>query len=136
MNYTKEQFAQLLDGREYGDEILKHEKQWAKESGLVVVFGYSDDNVEFKGAIDDEIGAYEGGELEFTKDGIFYDEDDEETLTKYKSVVVFNKIEAEWCMLGDFSWSFKTEIPHSTFDILEEGEPFCKGIVFSIADLK
>ena len=28
----------------------------AKELGFVVVFGYSDDNAELRGAIDDEIG--------------------------------------------------------------------------------
>lgn len=31
---------------------------------------------------------------------------------------------------------FTVEIPHETFDIFEDGEPFCRGIVFSVNDLK
>lgn len=47
---TKEQMAALLNGREYGDEITRAEHQIARASGLVVVFGYSDDNMEVRGA--------------------------------------------------------------------------------------
>ena len=41
----------------------------AKDAGLVVVYGYSDDNVEFSGAIDEEVGAYEDTTIYITKDG-------------------------------------------------------------------
>ena len=32
-------FAKKLDGREYGNEITKEEKNEARENGLVVVYG-------------------------------------------------------------------------------------------------
>jgi hypothetical protein len=36
-------------------EINKAEERQAKDAGLVVVFGYSDDGVELRGAIHDEV---------------------------------------------------------------------------------
>ena len=50
-----------------------------------------------------------------------------------------NIIEACWCEIVNgerFSWSYKTDIPHSTFVIWEDYEPYCLGIVFSVDDLK
>lgn len=135
---TKETFAELLTCREYGNEIERHEEQTAKENGLVVVFGYSDDYTEFRGAIYDELGS---GKHEFTKAGVFKHEDDVEVLEKYDNPVTFNKIKAVWNPKDDTgkafaSWAYETDIPHATFDILDEGMLYCRGIVFSINDLK
>jgi hypothetical protein len=47
----------------------------AEANGLVVVYGYSDDNVELAGAISDEIGAWEGVVFHVEKDGSYYVED-------------------------------------------------------------
>ena len=45
-------------------------------------------------------------------------------------------IEAVWCdNASGASWSYKTDIPHETFNIYEDGELFCVGIVFSVEDL-
>lgn len=138
---TKETLAAQLTGREIGNELEPFEEKAAKGNGLIVVFGYSDDNTEFKGAIDEEVGSYGGTAIEFTKAGIFRDEDDDEVLEKHSAQVPFNKIEALWCPMDkkgntQCSWAYKTEIPHATFDIMEDGELFCRGIVFSINDLK
>ena len=35
----------------------------------------------------------------------------------------------------EYAWIYRTEIPHACFDILENGEKYCKGIVFSLNDL-
>lgn len=123
--------AAQLTGREIGNELEPFEEKAAKDNGLVVVFGYSDDNVEFRGAIYEEVGAYGGATVEFTKAGIFRDEDDDDVLEKYGTAVLFNKVVAAYS-----PWTFTTEIPHETFDIMEDGELFCRGIVFSINDLK
>ena len=32
-------------------------------------------------------------------------------------------------------WSYETDIPHETFNIYEDGEVWCVGIVFSVEDL-
>ena len=45
------------------------------------------------------------------------------------------KITAIWDEKGKFLWSFKTDIPHSTFQIFEDKEPYCQGIVFNLDDL-
>jgi len=37
---------------------------------------------------------------------------------------------------GGPCWTFATTIPHETFTIFEDGEPFCEGIVFSMEHLK
>ena len=57
---TKEDFATLINGRQYRDELTKEEEKSAEGSGLIVIFGASDDLIEFRGKLDDEIGAYEG----------------------------------------------------------------------------
>lgn len=46
-------------------------------------------------------------------------------------------IEAVWCPdEPDCSWAYKTDIPHVTFDVVEDGELYCRGIVFRLADAK
>ena len=44
-----------------------------KELGYVVVFSYSDDNMEFRGAINDEFACYYGGTVYLDKNGIIND---------------------------------------------------------------
>jgi hypothetical protein len=43
-------------------------------------------------------------------------------------------VEAVWDEDG-YSWVYETAIPHATFDIVDEGEKFCRGIVFRFADI-
>ena len=45
------------------------------------------------------------------------------------------EIEAVWCAPGKPTWSYETDIPHATFNICEDGELYCEGIVFSIDHL-
>ena len=49
------EYAEALKWREMGNELTEEEEQKAKELGFVIVFAYSDDNSEFRGAIDDEV---------------------------------------------------------------------------------
>ena len=47
-------------------------------------------------------------------------------------------ISAIWCEYADhpsLSWTFRTKIPHETFTIMEDGEPYCIGIVFALKDV-
>ena len=122
------ELAKKLDGNFYGNEIPKELEVSAKENGLIVVFGASDDLCEFRGAIYDEADCYGGGEVMFDKEGNFaYVDDGDDPLP--------NTIQAIWNKRG-YSWTYKTEIPHETFDIYEDEETYCQGIVFSINDLK
>ena len=141
---TKEELAKLLDGREYRCEITKQEEAKAKAAGLVVVFGGSDDLMEFRGAIDDEVGACDGGEAFVDAKGLLPLRESIDNDTELKDFFarepVARKIEALWCKEGEYSWTYKTEIPHATFDIGDtyDGEttPYCRGIVFALDDLK
>lgn len=139
---NKFEFAELINGCEYRNELTKDQEQLAKESGLVVVFGASDDLMEFRGALDDEFGCFDGGEIRFTKEGKEIDEDDMEVLKKYNAVPKLNSIEAVWgegydCGEGDeqCSWQYKTDIAHCTFRVMEGRELYCVGMVFDISDL-
>lgn len=125
---TKEEFAEKLNGRQYRNELSKEDKKEAFENGLVVVFGASDDLIEFNGAISEEGDCYEGGYFNIKSKNLkvrYCDKGD----TK-------NQIEAVWCDSKlNVSWSYKTYIPHTKFNILEDEEIYCIGFVFSIYDL-
>lgn len=140
---TIEAFAAMLTGREYCDEISKDEEKLAKELNYLVVFGASDDLMELHGAIYDEVNATDGGEA-YIKEGKLLpaldDESDIEVLQKYDVLEIVQKahlgamkIEAKWCPAGTaYSWIIETPAPHATFEILEDGEPFCRGIVVDL----
>lgn len=135
-------WATELNGREYGNELTDAEEKEIKKKGLVVVYGYSDDNIEFRGAINDEAGCYAGGDIFIDAKGVLPDlenldcEPDEmrDYLKREKKAV---KITAVWSpKKPDCSWIYKTKIPHETFKIMEDSELFCVGIIFNIKDLK
>jgi hypothetical protein len=128
--------AEKLNGREYGAEITKEERREAAAAGLVVVFGASDDLMEFRGVIDDEVGCYGGGSAYLTSDGLLENEcasDDCPHFKKMRDDAYV--IEAKWDCDG-YSWVYETSIPHATFEILEDGEKYCRGIVFALSDVR
>jgi len=132
---TKEQLAQELNGREYGNEITSDENNLAKEHDLVVVTGASDDIVLFRGAFYDE--AYVHEDL----DTIYLNENGLLKLKCDNEDCPYAELEQEKCKTIDVTfedgdWVFKTEIPHTTFDIYEDGMLYCVGIVFEMAALK
>lgn len=133
---TKEELAEQITGREYGEEITDAEEKQAKADGLVVIFGYSDDNVEFRGAINDEVGCYDGGDLFVTREGAL--EEHEDCECKYcgfeRRKMTAKKIEAIWGQ-NDYSWQFKTDMPHVAFEVKEGDQKFCKGIVIHVDDI-
>ena len=140
---TKEELAALLNGMEYPLRIGKALVRQAEAEGLVIVYGASDDLMEFEGAIHDEIGAWNGVTVDVDANGLLPDFDelvadrDKDDLRDYFRREPHTKaIEAIWGDGGDYSWTYETEIPHVTFDVLEDGERYCRGIVFSMADLR
>lgn len=130
------EFAKSISGKEYGyPQFTKEEIETAKENGFVVVYGASDDLMEFEGAIRDEGGCFEGGEVFFNRKGILYEIGGSR---EWKA----NIVKALWCggekdkNGKEITWTYETDIPHETFMIYEDGEPYCRGIVFNIEDLK
>ena len=140
---TKEQLAILLNGNEYAEEVSGDQAKIAEQNRLVVVYGYSDDIVVFNGAITDDFGAYNGTTLDVGALGVIpdwdsFDHDREDKCRKYftRKDAPHKAIKAKWndTEAGP-AWTFETDIPHATFDIVEEGDVFCRGIVFSMQDL-
>ncbi len=132
--------AAQISGREYGKELTKQEAEQARAAGLVVVYGASDDLMEFEGAIYDEFGCYEGGTALVDEKGLLdrdqIDDSDDEAIADYVArKKTARSIEAAWSDAGNPCWSYKTDIPHETFEIIDEGEIYCRGIVFALADL-
>lgn len=126
--------AEKLNGREYGSELTDEEAKQLKSVGLVVAFGYSDDNVEFRGAFEEEFGYYEEAVITFLNGDFLCipcDVHDDCLLWK-------NAMKEAVSIKVVFSVSgllFKTDIPHEKFTIMEDGEVYGEGIVFAYEDI-
>ncbi len=134
---TKDTLAAQLHGQQYPIRIPQSLAAEAKAAGLVIVFGASDDLMEFRGAIHEELDAYEGRETLLTTEGLF------EELTcecryyraaKARAEQDGASLRAVWDAEG-YSWIYDTTIPHAPFDILEGDDTYCRGIVFALADV-
>ena len=135
------ELAATLNGRECANEITDTECAIARKLGLVVVFGASDDLIELRGAVDDEVNAYNGGEC-YIKNGKLLpaldDEQEIEVLEKHgvlESVQSAHKtamkIEGKWDCNG-YSWFITTSHDFEPFEIMENGDKFCRGIVTKV----
>lgn len=105
---TPTEFVNLyMQNCQYRNELSLMTAAIAEENGLVIVFGASDDLCEIRGAEDDEIDCFEGA-----------------------------KVKINWNKDG-YSWTYDTDVPYECFDVYDEdGEKYCRGIVFSISDIK
>ena len=133
--------AQKLNGLELG-VITQAMIREAKDSELVIVTGASDDLMQFEGAISEEFGCYGGGIIYFDRQGELPNPNEPFTYTgtlaehqrNAARFMAMNSIEVIWDKDG-YAWQYKTEIPHTEFDLMEDGKPYCRGIVFSVNDL-
>lgn len=134
---TAKELSEMLSGREYGTEITKDEERQAADTGLLVLYGCSDDNVEIAGTYNDEVGAYNGAIVHLTKTGVLQEPNcGQEDCPHYAAARDATKsVQAVWNDKGGPCWTFETDIPHETFNIYEDGELFCVGIVLSVEDL-
>jgi hypothetical protein len=133
---TPQELAAQLDGRNYREEITDDEANAAYDAGLVVVFGASDDLVELRGKIDNEVGAYNGTTIYLTSAGLLENECNDDGCPYFEKLKESaSAIEAQFDKDG-YTWTYKTAIPHAVFDITEDGEKYCRGIVFALADVK
>lgn len=133
---TPKELAAHLHGSEYPFKLPKALAHIVKENGLVVVYGASDDLMEFEGAINNELGCYEGGVAYVTPKGLLEnkceDPDCPYHAEERKTAKPINAIFGE----NACTWTYKTRIPHETFDIIEDDETYCKGIVFALCDVE
>lgn len=135
-----------------------------REDNIVIIYGYSDDIVEFDGAIIEELDCY--GAADFFIDYIdrhcyylfpqdfvdhateYINSDYEDTLPLIDELLQEHikkiiKLKAAYC--GKFNkdgWGFELELPESTkidydtFNVLEDGEVFIKGLIIDLESFK
>lgn len=136
---NRDQFAASLTGREYPFELTNDEQDQAKAAGLLVIFGASDDLMELRGTVNDEVGCYYGGTALIDSKGLLPERDNVDSDDELKDLFArepdAKKVEALWAAEPGYSWTYKTEVPHATFEIIEDGAPYCRGIVIDVVDL-
>lgn len=136
--FNAKSFAATLNGREYLEETTKVETAIAKVNNLVIAYGQSDDLLEFRGAINDELGAWNGAEVCIANGKAIHIEEVEanrEILRKYGYDFSSNiTVKAVWCPPElDASWLISVEgVEGHSFDILEDGRLYCRGVVFEL----
>ena len=137
---TKEELAKLLDGGEYGSFPSFDQCKLAKENGLLIVYGGSDDLCEFAGAFNDEADCYDGGSVFIDEKGVIPEWESVESPDAARSWLARDERKSEilavWCGPEGYSWTYKTDLPHSTFDIMEDDEKYCRGMVIDVRDLE
>lgn len=117
-------WASILNCRQYRDEVTQEEREQMKAEGIIVVYGASDDLMELDGAIYDEYGVYDGGTYYWDGKAFVPEDDDEKDVS---DLTLF--IKAAWGH-ADYSFFMETNMPHEVFDILEDDEKYCRGVVF------
>ncbi|MEM9597063.1 MAG: hypothetical protein AAGD06_22515 [Acidobacteriota bacterium] len=135
---TTKDLAEQLDGSEYPLRPPADEVQAWRDAGLIVMLGYSDDYIILHGAISWQLGAYDGTEFRISRHGMLpapeqVDADNAEAWVKGKACSVL--IKAQWCEDAGYSWTFDIPVEHDTFDIIEDGETFCRGAVLDLEAL-
>jgi hypothetical protein len=137
-----QEIADRLNGIEYGSEGTILTREFCKElkkEGIVVVFGHSDDLVEFAGVINDEFGPY--GHYLNSK-GFILNDCEDELCPYFEKIMSTAKyyIKPEWCKTNEYAWTYDTNIPHKTFDVIEHvagyEEKYCRGLVFKLSDME
>lgn len=144
---TKQELAALLNGNEIGNEVPDELARAARTSNLLIVFGASDDLCEFDGAFREEASCCDGGEILFAKDGKIPDMHEVQSALRILRDELGEgirlpdllKIEAIWDEKApdgrECSWHYKTDLPHATFDIMEDGELYCIGMVIDLSEI-
>ena len=143
----KEELANILNGRQYGEEMTDEDHLQAKENGLLVCFGDTYDFLELRGIMDYGVRIFGGGSIFLYKNKYqkfafleesSYDEI-KEILEDYNLDFILPKIpiKIQWCPEElDCSWLITTDIPHATFDIYDDEELYCRGIVLELSDIE
>jgi hypothetical protein len=132
----EKEIADMLNNLEYGEEIRDDILRYAKANKAVIVYGASDDLMEFRGAIEEEVSCFDGFTIHLYTTGILQNECYNNDCPYFEREVLEAKayITAVWDK-GEYSWTYNTNIPNETFEITEDGEKYCQGIVFYLGSL-
>jgi hypothetical protein len=137
---TVESVAQALTGIEYPYvQLFSADKANEIAASNLVIAACADHNeIVFCGAINEERFVDEINPLIYLdSEGLlpsfdFVDHSEYELREYFRRELQSKKITLVW----DQYWFFRTDIPHATFDMIDEnGDLFCRGIVFSMQAL-
>ena len=148
-NISLKEFAAMLHGRDCQPNLSPEELLLAKHRGFVVVYGDSDDRVEFEGAIREEghtnpfTKNSPAGVLVLSEKGALLEEDS----VLYAEYIKENRnvITVFYCSKDGLNWVFETDIPHETFLTYDGGyneefadfdDGFARCFVFEVSALK
>lgn len=126
---TIQEFAKQLGTRPMGDEVPYHLVCESQRLNYLVIFGASDDLVEICGKHHYEFDAFRPTTLYVTKNRVYSADENHPASAK----AIYAEYSAPTTQ-NPALWKFSTDIPHATFDIVEDGEPgiFCRGIVIDV----
>lgn len=141
------EWAEKLNNTEYGSNDISNANNELEKDGIVAVVGASDDLCEMYGAIYDEFDCYNGTTLYCNGDNFFSEKRKEDFLMyindeypefydickqMFKDNVYYIKIsDGKGCQ-----FEYETNIPCERFNVIEDGELYCSGLLFYIKDLK
>lgn len=135
------ELAHRLNGAE--NRVPKELVTQAARAGLVIVTGPW---AHFQGAIEgqalllDQNGDSADGTVYFDAKGVLPDYENIDTENEAEARSYFDRkrlaasLDATCPKHMRDLWTYSTAIPHSTFYLIDDGAPYCKGIVFSLAD--
>jgi hypothetical protein len=137
---TKEEMAARLNGMDALDRVSTANRRDAANSNLIIMQVWNDGNevVEFSGAAYGRRGTYKGLKVYFFGSTPIHPDFDkcsckccaysERTAVSGSVDLLIGK--------GGYAWSFKTNMPHATFDVTDEGgAKYCRGIVFEVPSI-
>jgi hypothetical protein len=128
--YTKEQFAAMLNGRQYGDELMSDDIKLALENDLIVCFGESSDILNARGRIESYACCSDCDFIYFIDNSVYNGSDARYPFDNYD----YPSLRAFWSE-DDDGWRYETDIPHATFKIFSGSELYCIGIVMDYKDI-
>ena len=76
------------------------------------------------------------GSAHLTKDGLLQNDCQSEECPHFEKLKTGSAfIDADFDNDG-YTWAYRTKIPHVTFEVVEDGDKYCRGIVFNLADVQ
>lgn len=136
---TKEELAERLQKQQ---GINHCDREVAKDMGLIIISGYSDDSVDIDGFISNELTIYSNENFFITDKKVFIDQYFSDVLDQFEEEdeirAFLDAKDRKQIFNGEFTdkgWLFVTELPHAKFTINnEDDEDHC--LVLDHKDLK
>lgn len=142
-----QELAEAINGREYREEITKEESLFCKENNWVVLFWASDDLLEIRWKFYDEVWAWNWTKRYLYEWDLIDLEDTKEEMENWDvqdsiKKLVLKEIKTQWVYIVAKRWfewysfyidSWITGKKKAAFDILEDWEKYCRGIVLDLS---